>query len=85
MILITKIIEELFRVLLYIFLERSCRRGIILYDSIYEKHAKHGIGITGIGIRTCSKMKIIYIIYLMGILMLCIAILIKDFDSFGMF
>lgn len=61
MILITKIIEELFRVLLYIFLERSCRRGIILYDSIYEKHAKHGIGITGIGIRTCSKMKIIYI------------------------
>ena len=85
MILITKIIEELFRVLLYIFLERSCRRGVTLYDSIYEKHAKHGIGITGIGIRTCSKMKMIYNLSNGNFDCYVIAILIKDFDSFGMF
>ena len=60
MILITKKNRRTLKSSSIYFLERSCRRGITLYDSIYEKHAKHGIGITGIGIRTCSKMKITY-------------------------
>ena len=85
MILITKIYRRTLKSSSIYFLERSCRRGIILYDSIYEKHAKHGIGITGIGIRTCSKMKIIYNLSNGNFDCYVIAILIKDFDSFGMF